>query len=914
MALRSLSDVNSESTQPNPEVLVEKDFVQGEIPYETVVPGEFLPLNAPKKDAALSTQAEVSNAGIHPQVVEPTKLSQFEIYERAFRHFLGTSTEVAQEGVIFKPKEPTVTWEDLWAHTLKAEGGYANNPLDPGGETKFGISKSAYPNLNIAALTTDDAKAIFKVDYFDKVGGDMLLQINPGVAAHVVDMAFNAGPQTAINLLYDSVHLPRKEGLTPELLERVGRDETAIEDYSKARLTYYSSLYNAPTFIKGWINRVSNLNKVLGTKSGLGGAYAAARDLDVEYLVQNQYGSYRNAQPRFRDLDSTERGYLIDRERLLSPGYERALNTDPATINDTPSSSIGEVFRATESNIADIESRFGLNNLVLKETERAYKLNMEALGLKGDVNPFETGTPEFKTRLLADQINKMIKNNPDVDFPVKSMDAVYANVLEQAQGISGRYDRLVNTPVDSLGGLAHRIGQVLFGYLPAQVIGSMEDPFELAFMLGTGGQVKTATQLAKLTAATFLGEGAIQVGVQGKRKDLGLSYGFAQGLERAIGSSVGVAAIGGLSLGLQKLWKLGSSEAAISAGKLADQVDDFASKQPLTPDSLYLKKEAGDIRELGGFYKFNGYGHDFKAKLQFEKRMGEAAEDLAANKPVRVMQDDIKKFVRNDKQFVSDMMTAIKDSGPDGDILAKKFQEQAKAWDAFKKSQITHTVYSNLDDVEHSMVPLVRPGSNELYTFSSVKDANKFLKSKQAEGLISDYAVDIYPEPNGKGYFLGRSADLEPGLTASGRMIGDDVVEDMVGGIKVRGFKESNDLALAKQFPDHSRIRDFVEPKIVDTPPVYPKDQAVLDAQFYIKQLDEYLTAAPRTSHEMAMSKLITRLEDMDQAHIKAGNKGPAMMDISDTLGVEERVSVRDFINEIKEDSAGLAGMMDCMV
>lgn len=60
--------------------------------------------------------------------------------------------------------------------------------------------------------------------------------------------------------------------------------------------------------------------------------------------------------------------------------------------------------------------------------------------------------------------------------------------------------------------------------------------------------------------------------------------------------------------------------------------------------------------------------------------------------------------------------------------------------------------------------------------------------------------------------------------------------------------------------------------------------------------------------------RLIQRLELLEQEHIKAGNKGPAMMDISDTLGVEERVSVRDFINEIKEERAGLAGMLDCMV
>ena len=44
---------------------------------------------------------------------------------------------------------------------LRAEGGYVNDPADPGGETKFGISKAAYPALDIAALTEDGAILIW---------------------------------------------------------------------------------------------------------------------------------------------------------------------------------------------------------------------------------------------------------------------------------------------------------------------------------------------------------------------------------------------------------------------------------------------------------------------------------------------------------------------------------------------------------------------------------------------------------------------------------------------------------------------------------------------------------------------------------------------------------------------------------
>lgn len=53
---------------------------------------------------------------------------------------------------------------------IGSEGGYVNDPRDPGGETKFGISKRAYPDIAIADLTIDAAKVIYLRDYFNKCG------------------------------------------------------------------------------------------------------------------------------------------------------------------------------------------------------------------------------------------------------------------------------------------------------------------------------------------------------------------------------------------------------------------------------------------------------------------------------------------------------------------------------------------------------------------------------------------------------------------------------------------------------------------------------------------------------------------------------------------------------------------------
>lgn len=907
MALPSLADAKLQPLMP-------EAFGSSDVPV--VEPDK-------KEEPQLKIQPTVVET-VQPQVVSP--IAPQEIIAKDIQiaeKYLTGAGIVPRQSTTATPSVPSVpamSWEDIWAYVLSKEGGYANNPLDPGGETKYGISKAAYPNLPISALTPDDAKAIFKTDYFDKVGGEELLKRNGGVAAHVADMAFNAGPTTAIYLLYDALGLPRKDTLTPELLDRLTPSEDAIGAYTKARLSYYSGLYNAPTFIKGWVNRVSDLNKALGTKSGLGGAYAAARDLDVEYLVQNQYGSYRNAQPRFRDLDSGERGYLRERERVLSPGYETALSLDPATINDRRISTLKEVFKASYDATYYTNTIAGLNELVNREAMKASELNRQALGDSFEKSALEKHSLGLYGGVLSikdfeKELAKFKQDFPDIKLPVSDVKQVYEAAGKRAQLIEENYANLeTGSFFDSIGNAAAKIGKVVFGYLPGTMLGSGADPYELGLMVGTGGQAKTLTEAAKLGAYAFLGSGALQPFVQSKRADLGLDAGFKQGLMNATSFGAGTAAFGALSVGLQNLWKLGSNSTAKAATKIADNVDEILTKQIPTPDTLYAKVEADGIRDLATIYKNNPYGGNYSSKILLETRMKDAAADMAQGKPVRFIKDDIKKFVGTDKRFISDVQTALRNSGPDGEILAEKFQKVSKFWDSYKKNQITRTIYSDIDDVPHSMVPITKPSGDDLYRFNTVDDARKFLNSKEAEGIISEHAVDIFPDPNGKGYFLGRAADLEPSSNLSGRMSGTDTEEGLVGSLSVRGFKDSDDLLIAKQYPEYTKVREFTPETIKNQPVVYPKRSDVAAAMEYEQQVKELMATPSLSKQGIPEERLIKRLELMEQEHINMGNKGPAMMDIGDTLGVEERISIRDFIDEIKEERAGLKGMMDCMV
>ncbi len=63
-----------------------------------------------------------------------------------------------------------MSFDQALKFVLEREGGYVNDSSDPGGETKFGISKKAYPNLDIRNLTPELAGAIYKADYWGPSG------------------------------------------------------------------------------------------------------------------------------------------------------------------------------------------------------------------------------------------------------------------------------------------------------------------------------------------------------------------------------------------------------------------------------------------------------------------------------------------------------------------------------------------------------------------------------------------------------------------------------------------------------------------------------------------------------------------------------------------------------------------------
>lgn len=78
---------------------------------------------------------------------------------------------------------------------LEYEGGYSNQPADRGGETKYGISRRAYPDLDIAGLTLDEAKKIYHQDFWLKLKLDRV--IGERVAGEIFEQGVNFGVRAA---------------------------------------------------------------------------------------------------------------------------------------------------------------------------------------------------------------------------------------------------------------------------------------------------------------------------------------------------------------------------------------------------------------------------------------------------------------------------------------------------------------------------------------------------------------------------------------------------------------------------------------------------------------------------------------------------------------------------------------------
>ena len=90
-------------------------------------------------------------------------------------------------------------FDKLIGAILEHEGGYVNDPDDPGGETKYGISKRSYPQLDIRALTIEQAREIYYRDWWLRLRCGEIQ--DDRIAQKYLDMSVNVGKTAGIKIM-----------------------------------------------------------------------------------------------------------------------------------------------------------------------------------------------------------------------------------------------------------------------------------------------------------------------------------------------------------------------------------------------------------------------------------------------------------------------------------------------------------------------------------------------------------------------------------------------------------------------------------------------------------------------------------------------------------------------------------------
>ena len=160
-------------------------------------------------------------------------------------------------------KTQLTTFNNIIEVVLKHEGGYVNDPNDLGGETKYGITKRFYPDVDIKNLTIEQATEIYKKDYWDKNKVESL----PQNLWHIYfDMCVNMGKRTAVKVLQRAANNKGKDievdgGLGPATIGALKGVE--LDRVRAFRVKYYVDLITArpeqEKFFLGWFRRATEV-------------------------------------------------------------------------------------------------------------------------------------------------------------------------------------------------------------------------------------------------------------------------------------------------------------------------------------------------------------------------------------------------------------------------------------------------------------------------------------------------------------------------------------------------------------------------------------------------------------------------------------------------------------------------------
>lgn len=169
-------------------------------------------------------------------------------------------------------------FEKAFELTMKAEGGYVNDPDDPGGETYMGIArsrnakwqgwitidllkhKSDFPkNMDNNEELQRKVKEFYEANYWDKVRGDDI--VDQDIAESIFDFAVNGGARTSSKLAQIAVEAEPDGVIGPNTLKKINAEDkkTFLAVFALAKIGRYVKIVEgrkeSRKYFYGWVRR-----------------------------------------------------------------------------------------------------------------------------------------------------------------------------------------------------------------------------------------------------------------------------------------------------------------------------------------------------------------------------------------------------------------------------------------------------------------------------------------------------------------------------------------------------------------------------------------------------------------------------------------------------------------------------------
>jgi len=155
-------------------------------------------------------------------------------------------------------------WNACLAFVLAAEGGYVDDPMDPGGATNLGITldvlrqwrRGAVTKDDVRTLGRDEAAAIYRTSYWN---ASRCADLPTGVDLMVFDASVNTGNGRSARFLQTALCVAADGSIGPLTLAAASGRPAAelINDLAQRRLAFYQSLPTYDRFGAGWRTRVT---------------------------------------------------------------------------------------------------------------------------------------------------------------------------------------------------------------------------------------------------------------------------------------------------------------------------------------------------------------------------------------------------------------------------------------------------------------------------------------------------------------------------------------------------------------------------------------------------------------------------------------------------------------------------------